>query len=197
MTTRQGPKDPADEDSGLQVARAVARRVDKMEPRLGTVERQLGKVAQGLAIVNQREQKTPAGQPDWLGCRNPDQAKAILSTARAWLEDVGPVVKLDAPGCWPWHPRAVVLVVAASAHYRAAYAGDSAVTVTDYLTRYANALRTALVGSIDSECAGPSHAEGEARYLYDVDRLDALAIWWSTSREGLPPGLRPAVAAVR
>lgn len=192
MTTRQGPKDPDDE---TKTARAIAGQVDKLTSRLITVERQLDKVAKGLAIVNQREQKTPVGQPDWLGCRKPAEAVVILESIAAWLEDVGEILGVTPQRCWPWHPRAVVILLAMATHYRDAYGGDSAAGVSDFHIRFMTQLNGRT--GITDGCHGEYHLVGEAQFLYDPTRRDDYAIWWATSREQQPPGLRPPIAAVR
>jgi hypothetical protein len=194
---------PLDEEaSGLHLARAIARRVDKLEPGLADAHRKLGKLTQGMAILLQAQEneQESEGQPDWLTCRDAAEARTILTETMDWVEECGRYLGVAPVECWPWHPPAVAVLLSGARHYRSAYAGESTVTVVDLLTRYLPAIHKQVPMAMREDtsrapCNGAIHREGEAPYSYDLERLDALAFWWATDRTGLPPGLRPRATA--
>lgn len=199
MTTRRTPAEPGD---GLATARAVAGRVDKLEPAVRAVERKVDDLRKGLTVLLQEQRQEPepeesAGQPDWLACRDPSAARAMLTDVYRWLEDTGAHLGIVVTDCWPWHPRAIVLLLAAYAHYTGVYAGDSATAVTDFHTRFQGLLETLIRKAIGDQCNAEAHIVGDAWFLYDLDRLEDVAIWWATDRTGLPPGLTPRMQLAR
>jgi hypothetical protein len=202
VTTRKTPAEPGD---GLATARAVARQVDALKPRVSVLESKVDGLQRGMTVLLQRSEpeepeaeEQAAGQPDWIGCRDPDAARAMLTDTYRWLEDAGAHLGIVVTDCWPWHPKAIVLLLAAFTHYTAVYAGESSTAVTEFLTRYQEALEKRIRSAIGDECNAESHKHaGGARYDYDLDRLEDVAIWWATDRTNLPPGLTPRMAVAR
>jgi hypothetical protein len=196
-------KRPAEPGDGLATARAVARRVDKLEPVVRDVERRMVQLQKGMTVLLQaekaddEEEAASKGQPDWDGCHDPDNARAMLTDVYRWLEDTGAHLGIVVTDCWPWHPRAIILLLATYTHYTGVYAGDSATAVTDFHSRYQGLMETLIRKTIGDECNAEAHKHGGATFLYDLGRLEDVAIWWATDRTGLPPGLTPRMSVAR
>lgn len=176
------------------VARMV-RRMDALEGQFTRLEREKLRALQGeIAAVKRAVARlveargSGGGQPDWLACRDPQVAEELLLEVAAWTTDYAIPLGADVPGCWPWHPAAVAILLAASRHYVATMAGDAESLVTDYLVRILPAVG-ARVRSVASVCHEEKHYVGNAGFAYDTDYLVDLARWWATDRLGLARGL--------
>jgi hypothetical protein len=176
------------------VARMV-RRMDAIEGQMSRLERERLRAIDGRIAGNTRAiellvaaQGSGDGQPDWLACRDPQVAEEWLLQVAAWTADYAEPLKADLPGCWPWHPAAVAILLAASRHHAAVMAGDAESLVTDYLVRILPSVG-ARVRAVASTCHEEKHYVGNAGFAYDTDRLVDLARWWATDRLGLALGL--------
>lgn len=126
--------------------------------------------------------------PDWLAVSDATEAWAILDEVIEWLDRIGRYEEIEPVPCWPWHPGAVALLQAAIRHWRAVYAGDSPKAVTDYLIEYLSAIQATLAEML-KDCSEREHHEGDKRYRADSTQLSQLAVWWTSGRDGLAPGL--------
>jgi hypothetical protein len=176
------------------VARMV-RRMDAIEGQFSRLEREKLRAIQGdIAAVKRSLALLVAargsgdGQPDWLACRDPQVAEELLLQVAAWTTDYADPLETDLPGCWPWHPAAVAILLAASRQHAAVMAGDAESLVTDYLVRILPSVG-ARVRAVASTCHEEKHYVGNAGFAYDTDYLVELARWWATDRLGLARGL--------
>jgi hypothetical protein len=138
------------------------------------------------------------GQPEWLECRDPETAEAILLGLEEWVRLYGRALGVAVFPCWPWHPQVVVLLLAAAEHHAAAYAGKVPRDVTDFLSRVLPVIsKQALKVQDHAECNDYTHREPAdlTPYTVHVDLLPDLAEWWATSRHGRAPGLTPRLEA--
>ena len=143
-TSRRSSRDPPqpsppagriDQDT----VRAVVGRVDRLEADLAKLNHTvtgLGGAVKGLLAQKQEQ----AVQPDWLTVDKPAVAQTMLLAAVDWTERHGATLGLKVQPCWPWHPQAVAVLLAATQHHYAVYHGPSPVAVTDFLTRYLPAI---------------------------------------------------------
>jgi hypothetical protein len=139
------------------------------------------------------------GQPEWLECRDGELAEALLCGTDQWMTLYGDPFGPPLAPCWPWHPAAVVLLLAAAEQHQAAYAGKAAVAVTEFWTRFWPTIAAQVRKITDgAQCTGHGHREPGDRMEYAVhpDQLPDLAAWWATDRTGLPPGLTRRLEAV-
>ena len=180
---------PIDENT----VRAVVGRVDRLEADLAKLDRTLSSLAsaaKGLLATKQEQ----AAQPDWLTVDKPAVAQAMLLAALDWTDRHGATLELKVQPCWPWHPQAVAVLLAATQHHYAVYHGPSPVAVTDFLTRYLPAIAKQL-REAQGSCREAIHLHAGQKYTVHRDQLPDLAAWWATDRTGLAPGLTPARSA--
>jgi hypothetical protein len=174
------------------------RRQDAIEGQFTRLERERLRALQGdIAAVKRAVERLVTakeagdGQPDWIECRKPKVAEAMLQGIYEWTLTYAEPLGVDLIGCWPWHPAAVALLLAAKGHHGAVMAGDRAADVTDYLVRMVPSVGKR-IREIASKCNDDQHKRGQAAFRYDVDHLAGLAWWWATTdRRDLPPGLSP------
>ena len=189
MTPSSTPPAQIDQDT----VRAVVGRVDRLEADLAKLDRTLTALSgavKGLLAAKQEQ----AVQPDWLTVDKPAVAQAMLLAAVDWTERHGATLGLKVQPCWPWHPQAVAVLLAATQHHYAVYHGPSPVAVTDFLTRYLPAIAKQL-REAQGNCREAIHLQNGDKYTVHRDQLPDLARWWATDRTGLAPGLTPARAA--
>jgi hypothetical protein len=201
MSTPQHPRGSSSDPATLAQFRQLAGRVDAIGSRFEAFHRKdwrelAGEVAackRAIAKLAERD-KEPEGQPNWLEVAgDPAAAKGMLEAVADWVDGPAHHLGVRPTGCWPWHPQAVVILMAGAQHYRAAYAGENTLTVVELVTRYATAVHQRASEAIGDLCNASTHRIGEAAFIYDTgwDVLERVAYWWATDREGLPPGLRP------
>src|SRR3954447_3812454 len=189
MTPASTPSAQIDGDT----VRAVVGRVDRLEADLAKLNHTLtglGAAVKGLLTQKQDQ----AVQPGWLTVDKPAVAQAILLAAVDWTERHGATLGLKVQPCWPWHPQAVAVLLAATQHHYAVYHGPSPIAVTDFLTRYLPAIAKQL-REAQGSCREAIHLHAGQKYTVHRDQLPDLARWWATDRTDLPPGLTPARAA--
>ena len=189
MTPSTTPPRQIDEGT----VRAVVGRVDRVEADLAKLDRTVTGLAGAIKglLASKQEQ---AVQPDWLTVDKPAVAEAMLLAAVDWTERHGATLGLKVQPCWPWHPQAVAVLLAATQHHYAVYHGPSPVAVTDLLTRYLPAIGKQL-REAQGSCREAIHLDAGEKYTVHRDQLPDLAAWWATDRAGLAPGLAPARAA--
>lgn len=188
-------------------AEMVRRRIDMdIEPtqiRHGqAIERIDGQVTK---LVKELSEKGGVGQPDWLTVDKPKLAEHMLLDIDAWMAAYGQTLGLTPPSCWPWHPVAVSLLLSTRQFYAAAYGSKSPRDSVDFWQRVLPGMVKRLnLGGADcmfDSCRGDAHVVivGAERRSYTThrDELPALAAWWATSREGVPPGLTVRIEASR
>ncbi len=189
--TPAAPPRPAQIDQ--ETLRAVVGRVDRLEADLAKLDRTVTGLAgavKGLLAAKQEQ----AVQPDWQAVDDPAVAQTMLLAAVEWTEHHGATLGLKVQPCWPWHPQAVAVLLAAAQHHHAVYHGPSPVAVTDFLTRYLPAIAKQL-REAQGNCREAIHLDAGQKYTVHRDQLPDLAAWWATDRTGLAPGLTPARAA--
>jgi hypothetical protein len=99
------------------------------------------------------------GQPDWLACRDPQVAEELLLELHDWTLRYAEPLGARLLGCWPWHPGAVALLLAAMRHHSAVMAGDAESLVTDYLVRVVPSLGKR-VRELADTCNDDQHRPG-------------------------------------
>lgn len=185
--------------------RQLARQHEELEKLTGQVARAvktiLAEPKPAAAATDAGGEEAPKkGQPEWLGCRDVEEAQVILEGVAAWVEDYGLDLQLPVTPCWPWHPYWVVLLLAAAEHHDAAYRSKSAKDVSEFVTRVMPTINAQIRKAMnDRECDEHTHKEISDATGYDVhmDQLPDLAAWWATDRQGRPPGLTSRLAAAK
>lgn len=174
--------------------KSIVGQVDRLTADVQRLDHGLTKTRDAVAVLLQRSQERRTAQPDWLNVEDPDVAEAMLLDTVTWVDIYGVHLGLSLDACWPWHPGAVALLLAAAQHYRAAYAGDVPRAVTEFLTSVLTAITRALK-PIMRDCNDYEHIESGTGYTIHRDLLPQLAAWWVTDRSGVPPGLTPRITA--
>jgi hypothetical protein len=192
--------DPSDQPCGT--ARRLVGRVDRLVTEVGTIGRELAQVKAAIKVLleggaggedgTEGEAKRKR-QPEWIGCRDQPIALAILTETAEWVDGFGVPLGVPVKPCWPWHPTAVVVLLAAAQHHADVYRGKPAAPVTEYLTRVLPTVSVQVRKILaETECNAHTHrVPGDpAQYAAHPDQLPDLAVWWATSdRAGLAPGL--------
>jgi hypothetical protein len=189
--TPAAPPPPAQIDQ--DTVRAVVGRVDRLEADLAKLDRTLTALSGAVKGLLAQKQEL-AVQPDWLTVDKPAVAEAMLLAAVDWTERHGATLGLKVQPCWPWHPQAVAVLLAATQYHYAVYHGPSPVAVTDFLTRYLPAIAKQL-REAQGSCREAIHLDGSEKYTVHRDQLPDLAAWWAIDRIGVAPGMTPARAA--
>lgn len=201
--------EPATSDGHMPAA--VIGRVDTLEVRLDGLARSAAEtqtsveaLGRGVTALSEtlRTPGTPSGQTegsggeesegqrDWLDPRlAPDTAARWLADLHRWVSSTL-VWLTDRPllPCWPWHPAAVVDLLALQDVHQTAYAGESPVAVADLLGRWLPCALDRVRREVG--CDPHTHYLPDDRACrIEVDHLDAYAAWWAGDRTGTPPGL--------
>src|SRR3954467_10277388 len=189
MTPASTPSAQIDGDT----VRAVIGRVDRLEADLSKLNHTVAGLGSAVKGLLAQKQEQPV-QPDWLTVDKPAVAQAVLLAAVDWAERHGATLGLKVQPCWPWHPQAVAVLLAATQHHYAVYHGPSPIAVTDFLTRslppIAKQLREA-----QGSCREAIHLAAGEKFVVHRDQLPDLARWWAADRTGLAPGLTTARVA--
>jgi hypothetical protein len=195
------------------VLTALAGRVDTLDLAVTALRRDVTGLRSGIATLTAELRRSGSAsgkgggrggngdgdedsepQWDWL-------AVADVDTARAWLADIAAALDTGRGGvlaghglvvpapCWALHPGAVAALLALLAERRAAYAGDRASAVLDWLTRWLPAATARLDRTLAACAQERAHVEGGTTYdARDLD-LGSVAAWWA-----IDPHLPPAKA---
>jgi hypothetical protein len=172
------------------------RRQDAIEGQFTRLERERLRALQGdIAAVKRAVERLVTakdagdGQPDWIECRKPKVAEAMLQGVHEWTLTYAEPLGVDLIGCWPWHPAAVALLLAAKGHHGAVMAGDRAADVTDYLVRMVPSVGKR-IREIAGRCNDDQHGSAPHRWR---PTGTTSTTWW-----GWPDGgQRTASACLR
>ena len=156
------------------------------------------------------EARKAAGQPDWMRNRDPETAAQWIEAVSEYelmvLREVMDEEQLRLAPCWPWHPRAVGLLLASMAQYDAAMRGGVPREVTEHWRIYFD-FTVKKVNLTQGKCrqsgADVVHAQSllhpsdpgriHEKWHVDLSALpDYLAWWCSRPHEGIPAGLSPS-----
>lgn len=174
--------------SGRDKVDIVIGRLDTLEAALDQQAVDIAALGRGVSALLKAKREDGRGQPDWIAVDDPAAAVTLLEAAATWVDKHAAHLGLEVQPCWPWHPSAVVVVLALAEHYRAAYRGHAAPAVTDYLTRTLPA-GAATVRRALGQCTRHEHQEAGDTWTTTWAALPELARWWATDRDGIPPGL--------
>ena len=156
-----------------------------------------------LSLQHEQAQKDAGGkgedederERDWLTVVEPLDAFRWLCELDEWHTAVYVRMAGKAlPECWPWHSRAVEVLLALMAQRAAAYASPTG--VSDFRGRWLPNAVKELWGQnsqpgVLSGCSDGDHVDGRNHYQADPTKLRELAEWHVTRQEGTPPGLTP------
>jgi hypothetical protein len=166
-------------------------------PQIEDIKKGVDELLGRIAKIEERKAK---GQPNWMTVRDPGLAGEWLQAVASWHDDIYCRLEKGAglPECWPWHPVAVVNLLALFTHYVNAYKSSAPAAVLDLYGRYWPDARSRMTGELD-KCRGGAHQQdgrewGEQRRSWKVDRgeIPAFVQWWTGNQQGRPPGLTPA-----
>lgn len=130
------------------------------------------------------EEEEGEGGRDWLAVDDPEVAFEWLVELDEWHDKryrwlVGKAL----PECWPWHPRAVVELLAMHEQYVAAYGSDNPTLRSDFLGRWLKYGHDQ-VTNVLAECGPGTHLDrvlGQTKA--DPSELRNLAAWWALDRD--------------
>lgn len=131
----------------------------------------------------------PGPPVEWLTITDADTAAAALTATSQWIEAVlRPLGLAPEAGCWPWHPRAVIELLAVHALHAAAYTTD-ATAVGEWLSRWLPGATTRVRAELTRCTQEGAHQRIHGGGFYTIPaRLDpaAVARWW-TDTHGTDP----------
>lgn len=146
--------------------------------------------AQQAAPAQSKGKPEDEGERDWLTVTDALEAFEWLDDLSKWHDKVfRRMAGKSLPECWPWHSRAVEVLLALQSQREASFTSPTG--VSDFRGRW---LPTAL-GELEQEtggCGDGDHVPDKARhYAVDLGELYAYAEWHVAGGKGLAPGLTP------
>jgi hypothetical protein len=187
------------------VLTALAGRVDTLDLAVTALRRDVTGLRSGVATLTAELRRPGLGNGGGRGGSGDGDEDS--GPQRAWLADVAAALDTGRGGvlaghglvvpapCWSLHPGAIAVLLALLAERRAAYAGDRASAVLDWLTRWLPAATARLDRTLAACAQERAHVEGGATYdARDLD-LGSVAAWWATDLH-LPPAKALALPTV-